>query len=399
MSDNIQHLPIGSIIGNGKYRIVRFIAAGGFGCTYEAEFMMMRQRVAIKEFFINSMCNRQASGAISLGAVSQSNLIQHLEEKFVREAQNLFALSHPNIVGVKDVFKEFGTSYYVMDYIDGQSLQSLIDERGPLPEAQAMKYMGQVMDALEYVHGRKLLHLDLKPDNIMIDRNDHAILIDFGVSKQYDEVDGHNTSTILGQTPGFAPIEQMGNNIANFTPATDIYALGATLYAALSGHTPPTAANLLAGTDALRPLPPQTSMQARRAIEMMMRTRNTERPQNIASVRSILFQPFQQPFNYPQQFNNTPQPPRQPYVPQTPQSDTPNSGTGYKVAKFIFMGLAILFTVLSVVYFAAFGEAEYESDEDVYIFFWFIFTIMAIPSWILFGVFAKKYKNATNGIS
>lgn len=424
MPDSIPHLPNGSIIGNGKYKIVRFIGAGGFGCTYEAEFMMMRTRVAIKEFYVNSMCNRQASGAISLGAVSQTNLIQHLEEKFVREAQNLFGLSHPNIVGVTDVFKEFGTSYYVMDFIDGQSLQDLIDRRGPLPEALMIRYMAQIMDALDYVHNRKMLHLDLKPDNIMIDRNDRAILIDFGVSKQYDEVDGHNTSTILGQTPGFAPIEQMGNNLSNFSAATDIYALGATMHAALSGQTPPSAANLLGGIATLAPLPPQTSMQTRRAIDLMMRPRSADRPQSISAIRALLFsrqQPIQQ---------RPIQRPLRPDVPRplpdnhtvTADNKHPHSGKGYKIAKSICLGFAILFTVLSVYYFISIFAYDYdswsygdqyweygESYEDYletiygYDFYTYIgtcllytalYTILMIPSWILFGVFGKKYHNA-----
>lgn len=427
MSENIPHLPVGTIIGNGKYKIIRFIAAGGFGCTYEAEFLMMRTRVAIKEFFINSMCNRLASGAISIGAISQNKLLQHLEEKFVREAQNLFGLSHPNIIGVKDVFKELGTSYYVMDYVDGQSLQSIIDERGPLPEHQVMKYMTQVMDALEYVHNQKMLHLDLKPDNIMIDKSDRAILIDFGVSKQYDEVDGHNTSTILGQTPGFAPIEQMSNNISNFAPSTDIYALGATMYSALSGCLPPSAANLLSGMDTLQPLPQPTSMQARRAIEMMMRTRSIDRPQSIAQVRTLLTgQPYRQQqapnhaYGYQQPYQPQPYQP-QPYQPRPYGQNRPiryRSGKGFKITKNIMLVLAILFTIPVLYYLiSTFAyhidsySGYYWSDtwycdplesicEDYYddyvtscLTIAFFFGLFMVPCWILFGVFSKKYRN------
>lgn len=282
------HLPEGTILGNGKYRIVRFIGAGGFGCTYEAEFLMMRTRVAIKEFYVNSMCNRQASGVISLGAMSQANLIQRLEDKFVREAQSLFGLSHPHIVGVKDVFKELGTSYYVMDYIDGRSLQEIVDEEGPMPEGRALHYIKQVMDALEYVHSQRMLHLDIKPNNIMIDKNDNVILIDFGVSKQYDEVGDHNTSTIMGQTPGFAPLEQLTNTVKQFTPATDIYALGATLYALLTGETPVPAADLMAGLTHLKPLPGGVSDNIRKAIGAMMQPKRDYRPQSIAQVRRLL---------------------------------------------------------------------------------------------------------------
>lgn len=289
--DNQQtrHLSEGTELGNGKYRILRFIGAGGFGCTYEAEFAIMHSKVAIKEFFVGSCCNRSLDGTISVGTQSQTRFVAQLEDKFLREARSLFRLSHPNIVHVSDVLQENGTSYYVMDYIDGRSLQEIVETEGPMPESRALHYIGQLMDALEYVHSQKMLHLDIKPDNIMVDKNDNAILIDFGVSKQYDEVDGHNTSTIMGQTPGFAPLEQTTNTVKQFTPATDIYALGATLYAILTGETPPPTADLLAGLAHLKPLPQGVRQSTRMAIGAMMQPKRDLRPQNIGQVRQLLF--------------------------------------------------------------------------------------------------------------
>ena len=285
--DNL-HLPEGKTLGNGKYRIIRFIGAGGFGCTYEAEFVEMKTHVAIKEFFVGSCCNRDASGIVYIGTQSQRGLVTKLEEKFQREACNIFKLQHPNIVRVSDIFRDNGTSYYVMEYISGSSLQTIIDLEGPLSEPRAQKYIGQVMDALEYVHSKTMLHLDIKPDNIMIDReSDRAILIDFGVSKQYDEIDGHNTSTIMGQTPGFAPPEQIGNNVKFFTPATDIYSLGATLYCALSGEAPPPCSDIMSGIAQLSPLPTIISPSIHQAINMMMQPNLNFRPQSITAVRRL----------------------------------------------------------------------------------------------------------------
>ncbi|MDE7376421.1 MAG: serine/threonine protein kinase [Muribaculaceae bacterium] len=289
MNLNTTHLSVGTLLAGGKYRIVRFIGAGGFGCTYEAEFVPMSSRVAIKEFFVGSCCNREATGAVSVGILSQSALVGRLEDKFRTEAKRLFNLKHPGIVSVTDILEENGTSYYVMDFILGRSLQSVIDCEGPLHEARALRYISQVMEALEYVHGKNMLHLDIKPDNIMIEgETDSAILIDFGVSKQYDEIDGHNTSTIMGQTPGYAPPEQAGNSLRQFTPAADIYALGATLYTALTGCVPPSSPDLISGVASLEPLPTGTNTVTQEAINRMMQPNVTQRPQTIAAVRNLL---------------------------------------------------------------------------------------------------------------
>lgn len=282
------YLPVGATLGNGKYRIVRFIGAGGFGCTYEAEYPSMGIRVAIKEFYIADFCDRDATGAVSVVSKTKVGLVEKLREKFVREVLNIARLRHPNIVRVSERFDENGTSYYVMDYIDGQSLMNLIDEEGPLPQDRALRYIGQVMDALETVHDANMLHLDIKPDNIIIDAKDDAILIDFGVSKQYDEIDGHNTSTIMGQTPGYAPPEQAGNCIRQFTPAADIYALGATLYTALTGTVPPSSTDIVSGFASLAPLADDASPALQQAITLMMQPNASQRPQTIAAVRDLL---------------------------------------------------------------------------------------------------------------
>ncbi|MCD8303954.1 MAG: serine/threonine protein kinase, partial [Prevotellaceae bacterium] len=212
----------GTLLEGGKYRIVRFISSGGFGCTYEAEHTQMQSRIAIKEFFISDFCNRdERTGAVSLATQSKRELVEKLRKKFVEEARSVFRMQHDHIVRVMDVFEANGTAYYAMDYIEGQSLADLVKRRGPLPEAEAVGYIRQVADALAYVHSLNRLHLDVKPGNIMVNKRGKAILIDFGASKQYDEVDGENTSTLMGRTPGFAPPEQMDNSVGHFYPSTD----------------------------------------------------------------------------------------------------------------------------------------------------------------------------------
>ncbi len=291
----------GTLLQGGKYRIVRFLGAGGFGCTYEAVFEYLGARVAIKEFFPHEFCNRDATGRMSVGTDSRVEFVEKMRRKFVDEARTLFGFSGiDGVVKVTDVFEENGTSYFVMDYIDGQSLQSLISQRSRLPESEALRIITEAGQALERVHKRGCLHLDIKPDNIMIGADGHPLLIDFGVSKQYTEEDGCNTSTLMGSTPGYAPIEQMNANVSAFTAATDVYALGATLYAMLTGQTPPRAGELLNETATLT-FPDDVSPATRAALEAAMEPKVKRRPQTVSAFLALLPSAGSKPKPNPQQ--------------------------------------------------------------------------------------------------
>ena len=282
------NLQQGTLLQGGKYKILRYINSGGFGCTYEAVHLMLDKKVAIKEFFVKDFCNRDENSVnITVGTTSKVGLVSKLKKKFIDEAVALCKLHHSNIVSVTDVFEENGTAYYVMEYIEGSSLNELIKTRGKLDEQTSLRYLRQVSEALCYVHSQNRLHLDIKPGNIMIDKEDNAILIDFGASKQYDEANGENTSTLMGKTPGYAPLEQMGNEVTQFYPATDIYSLGATLYKSLTGITP-LSANFLASGEELEPLPDNISENTKKAIYESMNINKKKRPQSIADFLKLL---------------------------------------------------------------------------------------------------------------
>ena len=284
-------LSVNSFLQGGKYRIVRYISSGGFGCTYEAEHVLLGKRVAIKEFFVKDFCNRdEHTCQVTVGTESKKGLVEKLRKKFIDEARALSGLHHPGIVSVSDVFEENGTAYYVMDYINGCSLSDLVRREGPLNESRALGYIRQVCAALSYVHAHDRLHLDIKPGNIMIDQEGNAILIDFGASKQYDECGGENTSTLMGRTPGYAPLEQLGNDVVKFLPATDIYAVGATLYKLLTGVTPLSATRLASG-ESLPSLPDQVSAATRKAVETAMCLNKMQRPQSVEAFLQLLDEP------------------------------------------------------------------------------------------------------------
>lgn len=246
-----QQLIIGTLLHGGTYKIEKILGQGSFGITYLAEHTNLGKKVAIKEFFMKELNSRGEDGSIT--GMSDSSLSQNYCQKFKKEAINLSRLDHPNIVRVTDSFSENGTFYYVMDFIEGQNLNDYIKSHY-IDEAEAVSIIKSVADALIYMHEEKhMLHLDLKPGNVMRRNDGHIFLIDFGLSKHYS-TDGHpETSTTIGLgTAGYAPIEQ-GNQAKNgeFRPTIDVYALGATFYKLLTRETPPPASDLVSDDELL----------------------------------------------------------------------------------------------------------------------------------------------------
>ena len=239
---NTQYLSSESSLQGGRYRIVRMLGSGGFGITYLGTQTGLERNIVIKEFFMTDYCQRdEYSNLIIVPTLSNVEFVERFKDKFLKEARHIAQLKHPNIVNIIDVFEENGTAYYVMDFIEGGSLVEKVQREGSLPENVAKRYILQIADALNYIHQRYMNHLDVKPGNIMLSRNDNAILIDFGLSKQYDSQTGHQTSTTpVGISHGYAPMEQYKEGgVSEFSPETDIYSLGATLYYLLTGARPP----------------------------------------------------------------------------------------------------------------------------------------------------------------
>ena len=231
---------------HGEYRIDAVLGQGGFGITYLATQVALNRKVAIKEFFMKEFCERNADTShVTLGTSGSREIVERFRAKFIKEAQHIAQLNHPHIVRIYDVFEANGTAYYVMEYHKGGSLADRVN-RGRLSEAAAVRFVRQVAEALGYLHSRKMNHLDVKPGNILLDEEQRAVLIDFGLSKRYDEA-GHQTSTTpVGISHGYAPMEQYNiGGVSLFSPETDIYALGATLYKLLSGETPIEATKLI----------------------------------------------------------------------------------------------------------------------------------------------------------
>ena len=225
---------------DGNYRILKVLGQGGFGITYLAIQVRLDRKVAIKEFFMKDFCERnEVTSQVTLGTAGSRETVNSCRKKFLTEAKHIALLVHPNIIRIIDVFDENSTSYYVMEYIEGGSLSNKLGTTG-LSMSEATRYIFQVAETLEYIHKKNIAHLDIKPSNIMLNGNDEIVLIDFGVSKQYDFSTGEQTSVSpVGCSSGYAPLEQYEpDGVKDFSPQTDIYSLGATYFKLLTGITP-----------------------------------------------------------------------------------------------------------------------------------------------------------------
>ena len=254
MTHDTYALPKGTIL-HGKsfvYQIDNVLGQGSFGITYLASIKIngalgsidANVKVTVKEFFMANFNGRQGCTVTS---GSQDGMYGYYKHKFTQEAINLSKLHHPNIVNVLEAFEENNTVYYAMEYIDGGSLDKKIEQNQKLSEKQCVELTKQIGSAVSFMHDNMMLHLDLKPSNIMLKQNGDAVLIDFGLSKQYTENGEPETLTkVGGGTPGYAPLEQLSYRDGKGFPVTmDVYALGGTMYKMLTGVRPPEASDIL----------------------------------------------------------------------------------------------------------------------------------------------------------
>ena len=278
-------LKANTTLQGGKYKIECVLGQGGFGITYLAFQTGLHRRVAVKEFFMKDLCNRdEDTGFVSVPSTGSRELVNRFRQKFLKEAQTIAAFDHPSIVRIHDIFEENGTAYYVMEYIDGGSLS---DQPMPMSETCAVAYIRQVAVALSYVHSNKTLHLDVKPSNILLRRNGDAVLVDFGISKHYDDAGSQTSSTPAGISKGYAPIEQYSQGVPTFSPATDVYSLGATLYKLVTGQTPPEASELIVNKG-LPTRPQNVSTDIWNAITRAMQPAREDRPQTVGEFLQML---------------------------------------------------------------------------------------------------------------
>ena len=285
---NSNVLPIGTLIGD--YSIVGLLGHGGFGMTYEARDQHLHSPVALKEYFPGELARRGPDYSVETRPDGAVGGYSWGLEKFEQEAKALAQLVHPNIVGINHLFRANGTAYIVLDLIHGSSLsQWLKTISRSITQQEADAILFPLIEALETVHRKGLMHRDVAPKNIMLSPEFTPILIDFGTVRQLVAQRSQTLYAVL--TPGYAPVEQYVATGVQQGPWTDIYALAATIYEAIAGRKPPEAIDRSLD-DKCVPLADIGSGRFRpeflAAIDWGLRPLPKDRPQDVATWRDAL---------------------------------------------------------------------------------------------------------------
>lgn len=293
MSKDLSSLPVGTVL-KGKYRIKSHLSSGGFGKTYLAEYSSRNTKVAIKEFFMTTANQREADGVtVSVDRTKENaGAFGSQLAKFKKEYERLKLINNVHVVKVHECFEENGTAYYVMDFVEGDDLKGRLKQRGtPYAEKTVLGYLKQILDGLAAIHSAGLLHLDLKPSNLMVTRHGYIKLIDLGASKDYMQGEGATVLSNVAVTNRYAPPEQMDGSYSKLGPWTDFYALGATLYQLLTWHEIPTGSELKEDRtiDKRNSLPmPGISEETKSLVVWLMNTDREKRPHSVSEIKTKL---------------------------------------------------------------------------------------------------------------
>ena len=289
--DNLLALPIGTELA-GDFRITKVLGAGGFGITYLADETPLNRGVAIKEYFPSDFAAREGTTLVFPKSRGQDEDYRWGLDRFIEEAQTLATFDHANIVRVYRYFRQNNTGYMVLKLEEGTSFKAWLDQLGRRPsQAELDNIVRQLLDALGLIHDRAFLHRDIAPDNIMIRPDGSPVLIDFGSARR--EVASHLATMSVLVKPGYSPAEQYAQDGKRQGPWTDMYALAATLYHAVTGRRPADAPGRMQRDDLIPAelAAPQGVYRDDflRAIDMALRLPIEARPQSIAAWRTMLF--------------------------------------------------------------------------------------------------------------
>ncbi len=239
-------LPVGSILSD-RYYVGVVLGQGGFGITYVGCDTRLNKKVAIKEYYPAGYVNRlsEHSTNITVSAGDAAETFEHEKQKFIKEAYLLAEFAGDrNIVNVTDILVEHNTAYFVMEYVDGQTLEKYVKQNGRMTFFEAFSMLEPMMRSLSKIHSKGLIHRDISPSNIMVQSDKQITLIDFGAAREFDAQAQKSLSVILKH--GYAPTEQYQTKGPQ-GPWTDVYAVCATLYKMITGMTPPSAIDRMVG--------------------------------------------------------------------------------------------------------------------------------------------------------
>lgn len=283
--DHRQALPAGYRLH--EYRIEEILGHGGFGLTYLGRDIHLAKSVAIKEYLPTDLAVREADNSVVPKSTAAVADFEWGRDRFLDEARALARFQHRNIVQIFRFFEAHGTAYIVMEFADGSPLSDLL-ARETLAEGELLKLVNPLLDGLDTVHRADFLHRDIKPANIIVRKDGAPVLIDFGAARQSIGARSRSVTSIV--TPGYAPIEQYSTN-GNQGPWTDIYAMGAVLYRAVTGKRPLDASERIFDdplVPAVRAANGRFSRSFLAAIDAALAVRERDRPKSIAAWRAML---------------------------------------------------------------------------------------------------------------
>ncbi|HHC74747.1 MAG TPA: serine/threonine protein kinase, partial [Thiothrix sp.] len=275
-------LEIGTQLGD--YTIQAILGRGAFGITYLAYDQNLNYLVAIKEYLPQELATRDQDNTVHPFPGEKESLFQYGLSSFLREAQTVAKFRHPNIVSIRGFFKKNETAYMVMEYEKGQTLKAYLDENPNISEQRLLEIFCPINDGLQYVHQLNYIHRDIKPTNILIREDNSPVLLDFGTARDVINTNSEDLTQIF--TKGYAPVEQCYPKLAKQGPWTDIYALGATLYYAITGHViaPSKDRSINDSYQSLADLPPYNEIYSEhflQAIDQALSHDPNERPQSL----------------------------------------------------------------------------------------------------------------------
>ena len=274
---------------NNRYVVGVALGVGGFGITYKCYDNNVGGICAIKEYFPSSYAERQQGQTAVYVSDENKERYNHVLKRFVEESKMLKTLHHPNIIRTFDSFMQNNTAYYVMEYCNGVDLRTYTSNfKKKLDGNIGFLLLRQVMDGLEYIHGKNILHRDIAPDNIFVTQNNSVKILDFGAARREMDQDKRQLSTIVKM--GYAPIEQYSGKSKQGS-YTDIYALGATFYHLFTGVTPVESTQRAAGSDELVPLSrmrPDLPSNVSYCIEKALAVFSKDRIQTVSDMRYVL---------------------------------------------------------------------------------------------------------------
>ena len=332
----------------GKFLVGKVLGQGGFGITYLGLDMTLERKVAIKEYYPSGQVSRMPGTRALVWSESQQAVSARQEgmELFLKEARKMAKLEDiPGVVKVREVFQENTTAYIVMDFVEGQTLKSLL-KNGPLPWEKAKDIFHPAIQAMEKVHKAGLVHRDLSPDNLMITPDGSVKILDLGAAKDLSVNSGASSMQVA--KGGFSPFEQYTQR-GGSGPWTDVYAMAATIYYTLTRVLPPVAMDRMEEDTIRWDLPGLTALPAAalESLKKAMAIMAKQRTQTMAELEQGLFTEIKQPDPKPQPKPESPKP--QPPEPETPKPEpNPEPKPKKPLPKWLIPALAAVVLVAGI---------------------------------------------------